>query len=65
MKPILKPPDISAMTLAMQELLRQLNEFYGVGAVVPDDQGGFVMQRHNRTTNKLQYSLDGKVWVDY
>lgn len=46
-----------------KELVRQLQEYHGVGSVVPNNKGGTTAIRLNLDTKKLEYQ-DGNSWKE-
>ena len=50
-------------SVADRTLIKQLQEYHGVGSVVPNNRGGTTAIRFNMDTKKLEYQ-DSNTWKE-
>ena len=58
-KPTLNAPPSQHEDAAARELLRRIDEEYGVGDVIQTKQGGLVAQRLDTETGRVEYYRGG------
>ena len=55
--------DVKERSISEKLLITQLQEYHGVGSVVPNNRGGTTAIRFNLDTKKLEYQ-DSNTWKE-